>query len=86
MIEGLSVHAGPQFGILVDADGGTEGFKKTNFGLNIGAGYELAGGIFFDARYTIGVSDIADLDGYDTGGYDLSVKTRNFQIGFGYRF
>src|SRR5690606_22490540 len=71
VMEGLSIQAGPQLGILLDADGGTEAFKKTNFGLNIGAGYELAGGIFFDARYTIGVSNIADIDGSDLGVNDF---------------
>lgn len=83
LVEGFNVQAGPQIGFLVDAEGGTDGLKSTNFGLNAGAAYELPMGIFFDARYTFGLSSIND---EDAGLDGLEIKTRNFQLGVGYRF
>ncbi|MBC9796174.1 porin family protein [Sinomicrobium weinanense] len=87
--EGFNIQAGPQLGILVDADGGTDGLKTTNFSLSFGAGYELPGGFFFDARYSLGLTDISEIDEIYIGNMVISgidVKTRNFQVGFGYRF
>ncbi|RAV29891.1 porin family protein [Sinomicrobium soli] len=87
VVEGFNIHAGPQLGILVDADGGTDELKTTNFSLAFGAGYELSSGLFFDARYNLGLSDITDLgEEYEAAGLDFSMKTRAFQVGFGYRF
>ncbi len=87
IIEGLNVQAGPQIGVLVDAEGGTDGLKSSNFVLNLGAAYELIGGFFVDARYNIGLSDIADLGGQDSEFFgDYSLKTKGFQLGVGYRF
>ncbi|NNJ89876.1 MAG: PorT family protein [Eudoraea sp.] len=83
LIEGLNVQAGPQLGLLVDAEGGTEGLKSSNFALNFGAAYELVGGFFVDARYNLGLSNIAE---EDTGFGDFSLKTKGFQLGVGYRF
>jgi hypothetical protein len=61
----LSIEAGPQVGFLVS------GKKKTNisndkindvktidFGLNAGLNYELMSGVFFQARYNLGLTDI----------------------------
>lgn len=84
VVEGFNIHAGPQLGIVVDADGGTDDLKSTNFSLSFGAGYELPTGLFFDARYNLGVSDILDVDGTEFA--DFEMKTRNFQVGVGYRF
>jgi opacity protein-like surface antigen len=82
LIAGLNLQAGPQIGILVDAEGGTDGLKSTNFGFNFGAAYELPGGFFVDARYNLGLSDISDPDFSN----DFTVKTKGFQLGVGYRF
>ena len=77
---GLSLQAVPQIGFLVDAEGGTDGLKSTNFGLNAGLGYDLKDmGLYFDARYNFGLSDISDVDG-------IEVNTKGFQIGVGYKF
>lgn len=83
LVDGFNIQAGPQVGFLVDAEGGTDGLKSTNFALNLGAAYELPGGFFVDARYNIGVSNIAESDP-DFG--DVSLKTKGFQLGIGYRF
>ena len=83
LVEGLNIQAGPQIGILVDAEGGTDGLKSSNFALNFGAAYEVVGGFFVDARYNLGLSNIAE-DDPDFG--DFKVKTKGFQLGVGYRF
>ena len=70
LMDGLSVQAGPQVGFLVKAEdkisGGGESmtvdskdaYQSVDFGLNLGAGYELPMGVFFDARYNLGLSKV----------------------------
>ena len=89
--EGIHVNAGPQLGILVDAEGGTDGLKTTNFSTVFGLGYETPGGFMIDTRYALGVANIVGEDAYvDSGmGYNIigfSGWTRTFQIGIGYKF
>lgn len=84
IVDGFNVQAGPQIGFLVDAEGGdTDGLKSTNFVLNFGAAYELPAGFFVDARYNLGLSNIAE---EEPGFEDISLKTKGFQLGVGYRF
>lgn len=71
-IEGLSLQLGPQVGYLVSAKSEVEiggvsdeedvkdDFKSIEFGVNVGAGYKLSSGLFFDARYNLGLSTIND--------------------------
>ncbi len=85
--QGFSLQAGPQIGILISAeDKDGEDFKDTtsaiDFGLNFGAGYQLASGIFFDARYNLGLSNINDLEGDE----DFSQKNSVISISLGYKF
>ena len=81
VMEGLSLQAGPEiaFKIATQEDFVDEATKSMDFGLGFGAGYELASGLMFDARYNLGLSNIADYDGGD-------IKNTGFQIGLGYRF
>lgn len=83
VVDGLSIEAGPQFGILISAKGETEmseggdseshsedlkdSFKTLDIGLGLGAAYRLNNGIFFSARYIFGVSDITEDEEYDLG-------------------
>ncbi len=83
LIDGFNVQAGPQIGFVLDAEGGTDGLKSSNFALNIGAAYELPGGFFADARYNFGLSNIAE---EEPGFEDFTLKTKGFQLGIGYRF
>ena len=83
LIQGLNIQLGPQIGFLLDAEGGTDGLKSTNIAVNFGAAYELPGGFFVDARYNLGVSNIIE---EEPGLEDLSLKTKGFQLGVGYRF
>lgn len=85
--EMISVHAGPQFGILMSAEaedesGDTEDIKdemkSIDFGGAAGAEVVLPMGLGFGARYVIGLSNIADSDDADLD--ELEVKNRNFQI------
>lgn len=75
-IPGVSVHGGPQIGFLMcmksdyhpvtkepyDQQTYTKAYKKTDFGLALGAGYE-SGKWVFDARYYLGLANIADYEG-----------------------
>lgn len=82
LVEGFNIQAGPQLGILVDAEGGTDGLKSTNLSLNVGAAYEMEAGLFFDARYNFGLSNILE----EEEGFNSELNTKGFQVGLGYRF
>ncbi|WP_282079170.1 porin family protein [Aquimarina algiphila] len=83
--ERLSLEAGPQVGFLLSTKGGAESnkdlYKTMDFGVNFGLGYTLDNGIYFSARYNLGLSNINDVDGF-------SDKNRNgvFQLSVGYFF
>ena len=85
---GFFAHVGPQIGILASAKSKPEGggstdakdaFKSTNFSAVIGAGYKLANGLGFNARYNLGLANIIDVD-------EVSVKTSVFQVGAFFAF
>ncbi|HIB36970.1 porin family protein [Mesonia sp.] len=75
LVEGLAVEVGPQFGFVVD-DEDTEA-ESIDFSAAIGAEYALDMGVFFQARYNLGLTDV--YDGIDS-------KNSVFQIGLGYKF
>ena len=78
--DGLNIQAGPSIGFVAGGDDlAKEVTTSTDFGLGFGAGYELSSGLFFDARYNLGLSNISDVDGFDA-------KTTSLNIGLGYRF
>lgn len=75
------------------------GLKKINFGFDLGAGYQLPGmGLFFQARYTLGLTDFTDNDYFMAGTVQgsstpvdarqtgSSFKSSNMQISVGYKF
>lgn len=70
---------GPYLGYAIKINGGD--YKAFDAGGNIFAGYELAGGIFFQLNTEIGMLDIND-------GNPLykSVKNTGFGLSIGYRF
>ncbi|KJJ37419.1 porin family protein [Aequorivita vladivostokensis] len=87
IIEGLSVEAGPQFGILVSAkneyeESGFRGeisgeedvkdfYNTLDIGFGLGTSYRLNNGVFFSGRYVIGLTDITDDDDVDFGPLDI---------------
>lgn len=83
--EGLSLQGGPQFGFNItseaESDGETEEIEdveSVDIGAAIGGQFKLPGlGLFFQARYVIGFSDVvSDLDG----------KNSNISISVGWFF
>lgn len=86
--EGLSLEAGPQLNVLMSAKMsiGTgemdlkDHYKSTDFGAALGVGYKLENGIFFDARYMLGLSNISEILG------DEWAKHSVFQLSAGYNF
>lgn len=87
--DGLYFEAGPQIGFLLKADIKEEGsgttldvkdqLKSTDFAFGLGAGYKTASGFGFNARYNLGLSNIAEADGSE-------IKNRGFQIGISFLF
>ncbi len=86
--ENLNIHLGPQIGFLMSAKVSSDGndvdvkdqYKSIDAGLAVGLGYKLDSGIFFDARYYLGMTQLADTD------QDVDVKNSVIQISVGYMF
>ncbi len=87
--DGFSLELGPQIGFLTGAkvtDGTNEEdikdyFESTDFGLGFGAGYKMENGLFFNARYGLGLSNISK----DASDGDW-VKNNAFQFSVGFMF
>jgi opacity protein-like surface antigen len=84
----FSLEAGPQIGFLMSAkakaDGGgsadiKEFLNSTDFGIGVGAGYDVAENINLGLRYTIGVSNL-NKEG------DAKNANSNLAFAIGYRF
>lgn len=82
--EGFNVEFGPQVGFNMSAkakgeflgqsfNGDMEDIETIDFGLNIGAGYELESGINFGIRYGLGLTEIAKEEGPKNSVFSLSV-------------
>ena len=85
VMEGLSLQAGPEIAFVAGGDDFKDSLKSMDYGLGIGAGYELSSGLFFDARYNLGMADLNDFpDG--SGFEDAKISTVSINIGLGYRF
>lgn len=82
--DAFSIEAGPYIGFNTtsewDMDGETLDLKdeteSTDFGIGLGLGYELPMGVFFQARYALGLSDIMS---------DADAKNSVFQLSVGYK-
>ncbi len=98
--EGFNFQVGPQIGFLASSkmkvtalgQSTTVNMKEiitsTDFGLNFGVGYQLPEGLFFDARYNLGLTKI-NKDGSINGQefkFDSSSENRVFQLSVGYKF
>lgn len=77
--EKLSLMAGPQFSFLVDE--AEEAFDTKSFDLAAGVGAELKiiAGLFAQARYNVGLSNVSDND-------EIDIKNNVFQLSVGYYF
>lgn len=99
IVDGFSVEAGPQIGFLMKAEqeGSYRGFtgttdvkdyyKSVDFGVGLGLAYDLPMGLFFNARYNLGLSKVQEdvTVGNVTFKAD-DVKNNVIQIGVGYKF
>jgi len=92
--EGLFVEVGPQVGLLLSGkdeydtpisgeDDIKDELKSTDFGANIGLGYQFDSGLNVNARYNFGISDINDLV---SPGFDFSNQNNVLAVGIGWRF
>ncbi len=68
-------------------------YKGIDFGLNFGASYKLDSGLFFSARYNLGLTKVDDDDYYDDIDGDLGIfsstfsrKNRVIQLSAGFMF
>lgn len=84
---------GPQIGFLIAAK--TEGediidnFNRVDVALNFGGTYELPSGIFFEGRYSLGLSNLVKSNNaVDNEGNSTSdnFSNRVLMVGLGYRF
>ncbi len=85
----FSVDFGPQIGFNVYSKAGNDDFdvdrdlkdhtKTVDFGLGLGATYNLSSNAFLQARYTLGLTKVFDID-------HSKAKNGNAQISFGYKF
>ena len=85
-VTNLSIEAGPQVGFLINSfnrtNTGNTKIKDQNivdFGVNVGLGYEISDGIFFQGRYNLGITNINS---------DSAIKYTNsvFQLSVGVLF
>ncbi len=88
--DGLFFEAGPQLGFLMSADVEIDGeeedikdeIKNIDFGGNLGVGYQLDNGLFFNARYNIGLANINDFEDSE----DFKNQNSVLSLGVGWIF
>ncbi|HEY3403941.1 MAG TPA: porin family protein [Ohtaekwangia sp.] len=80
----LSLEAGPQFNILLNAEADGDDIKnqlkKNEFGLGVGAGLHLPLGLNAGVRYIVGFTNISDADPTNPNNVPEDIKNRTFQI------
>ena len=84
VVEGLSIQAGPQFGINITSEADIAGetqkledVETADVSAAIGAQLELPVGLFFQARYVTGLTEIVK---------DVSIKNQNISLSVGWFF
>ncbi|GAA3737582.1 MULTISPECIES: porin family protein [Flavobacterium] len=86
----FTAEAGPQIGFLVSAKSDGEdvkdGFKSVDTGFNFGLGYNFTDNFSVGARYTVGLSNIADNNADTWDEYYDSPKNSVFAITAAYKF
>jgi len=87
IVKGLSIEAGPQFSFLLNDEVTVEGntspspyrgnLKTFEFGVSGGLTFQTSSGVFAQARYNQGITDVID---------GLNAQNSVFQLGIGYKF
>jgi len=84
--EDISIQAGPQIGFLMSAKyDGTDvkdSFKSMDYGLNLGAGYNLNENMSLDLRYYIGLAQLQK----DLATGESASHNAGLLLSFGYKF
>ena len=92
--EKFSLEAGPQIGFLVDSklevnvlgqsvtQDGKDLFESVDFGLNLGAGYDITKNISVGVRYNLGLANVAKTE----DGSNDTIKNSVFSLSVGYKF
>ena len=84
--DAFSIEAGPQIGFLMSATFASVDYKdqcnSTDFGFNLGAGYDLNETMSLGLRYTMGLTNVDK----DVAGQASNSKNSNIQLSFGYKF
>lgn len=76
--EGFGILAGPNVAFLSDV---ADGFKSLNYGVDLGASYDITENLVVDARYNLGLANLVE-----DGDSDNSYKISGFYVGLGYKF
>lgn len=94
--EGFAIEAGPQVGFLtsskakiestigdvtVSGEEDIDDLKKVDFGVGVGASYRLPVGVFFEARYNFGLTNLND-----NSDSDMKFRNNVLQLSAGYSF
>ncbi len=93
--DGLNFEFGPQVGFNVAAkykaeaageseEGDIDDVSTVDFGVNIGAGYEMSNGLNFGLRYGRGLTSLYDVE--DVNGDKYKVYNSVISLGVGYTF
>jgi hypothetical protein len=92
-VAGINLQVGPQFGFLTTAESNydpstqtpfsstrdvKDAYKKSDFSLALGAGWDLPFGLTIDGRYNLGLSDI-------NSGAGGTVRNQVWQVSVGYK-
>lgn len=99
-VAGINLQVGPQIGLLTSAKredfvSGTNGpvtkqdvkddFKKTDFSLALGVGWDIPIGLSIDARYNWGLTDNNDKATTNSGASIGQIKNQVWQLSVGYK-
>ncbi len=77
----FNLQAGPSINVklMVDEEEVDDILKRVDYGLALGAAYELPGGLFCDVRYNFSLTSVSDTD-------EMDILINTLQLGLGYRF
>jgi len=89
---GLNFNAGPFMAVLLgakyDGEKVKDNYKTSDWGMGVGIGYQLAGGLGFAFNYNQGLGNIGeDIEDPFTGTkYEYEAKSANFKLSASYTF
>ena len=88
LTKSISLETGPQVGFLISSKNKSnlsnyevDGQKTIDFGLNLGAGFDLNNHVFFQARYNLGLTNIND-ETTTTNNFKYTNSVIQFSVGY----